>query len=165
MLLLVEFDKVVNQAIIEVTFKIDRNGLINVSAHDKSTGKSESLTVTGESRISKEEIDRMVSEAEIFAADDELLKGKITARYELENYLNGIKNDVADSREWAGKLSEDDEKELLDVIKEKSDWLDANLDASKDDMEEQKAELDAIVEPIKLRWKEESGGEDGHDEL
>merc|ERR1712096_519949 len=95
---------------IEVTFDIDANGILNVSAKDKSTGKSSQITITNEKgRLSKDEIDRMVQEAEKYRAEDEQNKGKIEAKNGLENYCFTMKNSITDEA-IAAKISEEDKK-------------------------------------------------------
>jgi len=135
---------------IEVTFEIDVNGILKVSAVDKGTGKSESITITNDKgRLSEDEIERMVKEAEEFAEEDKLVRERVEAKNQLENYLYHVKGQVTDEKELGKKISEDDKKQVLDAVKEKLDWLEKNSNtATKEDMEEQKAEVEAIVNPI-----------------
>lgn len=152
---------------IEVTFEIDVNGLLRVSAQDKASGKSESITIKNDKgRLSEEEIERMIKEAEQFEEEDRAIKEKVEAKNGLENYVYSIKNSVGDEAQLGAKIEEDDKKKILDAIKETSDWLDANAaTASKEDMEEKKAELEAIVNPItsKLYGAGAEGGAGGED--
>lgn len=163
---------------IEVTFEIDANGILRVSAQDKGTGKSESVSITNfndRSRLSGEEIDRMIADAERFAEEDKALKEKIEAKNSLENYIYSLKNSVNDEEQLGAKLEAEDKKTILDAVKTKSDWLDSNsVSATKEDLEEQKAELEAIVNPITSKLYGSSGGGGGgagggpaadHDEL
>jgi len=135
---------------IEVTFEIDVNGILKVSAEDKGTGKSESITITNDKgRLSEEEIERMVAEAEQFAEEDKLLKEKIESKNTLENYLYTIKNQVNDSEGLGSKISDDDKKKILDAVEEKITWLDENGNtAVKEDFDEQKSEVESIVNGI-----------------
>ncbi|KAJ3289675.1 molecular chaperone bip1 [Rhizoclosmatium globosum] len=157
---------------IEVTFEISVDGLLRVAAHDKGTGKSESITITNDKgRLTEEEIERMVREAEQFAEEDQLLKEKIEAKNGLENYIYQIKQQVTDEDKLGGKIDEDDKKAILDAIKEANEWVDANIaTATKEDIDEQKSELEAIVNPITSKLYGGSAGGDGedvpdHDEL
>ncbi|KAI9327224.1 heat shock protein 70 family [Obelidium mucronatum] len=157
---------------IEVTFEINVDGLLRVSAHDKGTGKSESITITNDKgRLTEEEIERMVREAEQFAEEDQLLKEKIEAKNVLENYIYQIKQQVTDEDKLGGKIDEDDKKAILDAIKEATEWIDANAaTATKEDIEEQKSELEAVVNPITSKLYGGPAGGDGedvpdHDEL
>ena len=135
---------------IEVAFEIDANGIMKVSAADKGTGKSESITITNEKgRLTQEEIDRMVAEAEKFAADDEAQKKRIEALNTLSSYVYGLKSQLGDSDGLGGKLDDDDKKTLLDVIKETTDWIDSEgQSASVDDLEEKLQEIQNIANPI-----------------
>ena len=154
---------------IEVTFEIDVNGILKVSAVDKGTGKSESITITNDKgRLSEEEIERMVKEAEEFAEEDKLVRERVEAKNVLENYLYHVKGQVTDEKELGKKISEEDKKAVLDAVKEKLDWLEKNANtATKEDMEEQKAEVEAIVNPItsKLYGAGEGAGKSSSDAL
>merc|ERR1711981_683253 len=111
---------------IEVTFEIDANGILQVSAEDKGTGKSEKITITAEKgRLSEEEIERMVREAEEFADEDKRVKDRIDARNGLESYVYNLKNTLDDDEKGiADKLSESDRDELDNTVNEALDWLD-----------------------------------------
>ena len=96
---------------IEVSFELDPNGILKVTAGDKGTGKAESITITNDKgRLSQEEIDRMVAEAAEFAEEDKAMKSKIEARNALENYAFTLKNQVTDSEGLGGKIDEDDKE-------------------------------------------------------
>lgn len=96
---------------IEVSFDLDANGILKVSAADKGTGKAESITITNDKgRLTQEEIDRMVAEAEQFAEEDRAAKAKIEARNALENYAFSLKNQVNDENGLGGKLDDDDKE-------------------------------------------------------
>ena len=135
---------------IEVAFEIDANGIMKVSAADKGTGKSESITITNEKgRLSQEEIDRMVAEAEQFAAEDEAQKKRIEALNALSSYAYSLKSQLGDSDGLGGKLDDDDKKKLSDTIKETTDWIDSEgQSASVDDLEEKLQEIQNIANPI-----------------
>merc|ERR1712097_208373 len=106
---------------IEVTFEIDANGILRVSAEDKGTGKAEKITITAEKgRLSEEDIERMVREAEEFAEEDKKVKERIDGRNGLESYLYNLKNTLDEDD---GKVSADDKKEVLDAVDEILDWL------------------------------------------
>merc|ERR1712243_294390 len=110
---------------IEVTFDIDANGILNVSASDKSTGKQNKITITNDKgRLSKEEIERMVNDAEKFKADDEKQKERISAKNGLESYCFNMKTTIEDEK-VKDKISEDDMK-INDKCDEAIKWLDAN---------------------------------------
>ncbi|KAG9298637.1 hypothetical protein G9A89_012705 [Geosiphon pyriformis] len=135
---------------IEVTFEMDANGIMKVSAADKGTGKSESITITNDKgRLSKEEIDRMVEEAEQFAEEDKVQRERIESRNQFETYVYSLKNQVADDGDLGKKLSDDEKKTIKDAIKKAQDWFDEHGNsATKEDIDEHKEELQAIVNPI-----------------
>merc|ERR1711887_439041 len=120
---------------IEVTFEIDANGILQVSAEDKGTGKAEKITITAEKgRLSEDEIERMVQEAEQYAEEDKKVKERIDARNGLESYLYNLKNTLDDDEKGvADKLSADDKEEIENTINEALDWLDENPEADKDE--------------------------------
>merc|ERR1712028_224996 len=126
---------------IEVTFEVDANGILQVSAEDKGTGKAEKITITAEKgRLSDEEIERMVKEAEDYAEEDKKIKDRIDARNGLESYLYNLKNTLDDDEKTGGKLSAEDKKELSDAVDEALDWLDENPEADKEDYDEKQKE-------------------------
>merc|ERR1712072_758269 len=151
---------------IEVTFEIDANGILQVSAEDKGTGKSEKITITAEKgRLSEEEIERMVREAEEFAEQDQSVKERIDARNGLESYTYNLKNTLEDDENGlSDKISDDDRQELEDAINSVLDFLDENGDAEKEDLDEKKQELERIANPIMRSVYESGGGGSGGDD-
>jgi L1 cell adhesion molecule like protein len=146
---------------IEVTFDVDANGILNVSACDKSTGKSQKITITNDKgRLSKEEIERMVSDAEKFKADDEAAKEKVSAKNELESYAYQVKQSVDDEK-LKDKISEEDKKAINDACDNCIGWLDANQTAEKDEFSHKKKELEGIVNPIMTKLYAAAGGPPG----
>merc|ERR1711871_1361665 len=111
---------------IEVTFEIDANGILQVSAEDKGTGKAEKITITAEKgRLSEEEIERMVEDAEQFAEEDKKVKDRIDGRNGLEGYCYNLKNTLEDEEKGiADKLSEEDKEKVEEAVKETLEWLD-----------------------------------------
>eukprot|EP00967_Tisochrysis_lutea_P050990 scaffold62829_cov28-Tisochrysis_lutea.AAC.4 len=165
---------------IEVSFEIDANGILNVGAEDKGTGQSEKITITNDKgRLSQEEIERMVSEAEEFAEEDKKVREKIEARNQLENYVYSMKNTLSDSEKGvADKIGDEDKEAVEKAIEDANEWLDDNQDAEKEDFEEKLKEVQDICSPIISKVYRESGGApggggdfsadddlDGHDEL
>merc|ERR1711974_111053 len=119
---------------IEVSFEIDANGIMIVSAEDKGTGNKEKITITNDkNRLSPEDIERMINDAEKFAEEDAALKGKVEARNELESYAYSLKNQIGDKEELGGKLSEDEESKIEEVINEKIKWLEEIPEAEAED--------------------------------
>merc|ERR1712182_187608 len=151
---------------IEVTFEIDANGILQVSAEDKGTGKAESITITAEKgRLSEEDIERMVQEAEEFADEDKKVKARIDAKNGLEGYLYNLKNTLEDDEKGlADKLSEEDKEELDNTINEALDWLDENPEADKDEYTSKQKEVEAIANPIMRNVYQGAGGPGGGEE-
>merc|ERR1711968_343529 len=134
---------------IEVTFEIDSNGILNVGAEDKGTGKAEKITITNDKgRLNQDEIDRMVKEAEQFAEEDKKVKGKVEAKNSLENYLYSMKNTVTDQKKLGEKISEEDKKTVLDAVEEGIKWVDASVDADEEALKEKQKEVEGICNPI-----------------
>jgi len=135
---------------IEVTFEVDANGILQVAAEDKGTGKAEKITITAEKgRLSEEEIERMVREAEEFAEEDKKVKDRIDARNGLESYLYNLKNTLEDDEKGlADQLSAEDKKEMTDMIDETLDWMDENPEADKEDYDEKQKEVENVANPI-----------------
>merc|ERR1712167_489647 len=150
---------------IEVTFEIDANGILNVGAEDKGTGKSEKITITNDKgRLSQEEIERMVEEAEEFAEEDRKIRDKIDSRNQLENYVYSMKNTLSDSEKGvADKISDDDKETIEKALEEANEWLDDNQEAEKEDFEEKLKEVQGIVSPIISKVYQDSGGGEGGD--
>jgi len=158
---------------IEVTFEIDANGIMKVSAADKGTGRSESITITNDKgRLSKEEIDRMVQEAEEFAEQDEAVRKRVEALNALQNFVSMIRTQVTDKNGLGGKLDDADKETVMQHLKEADAWLEENGEnADAQDIEEQLTELQAAISPITAKVYQGGAGAgqdeplDYHDEL
>ena len=148
---------------IDVTFEIDANGILQVSAEDKGTGKAEKITITAEKgRLSEEDIERMVREAEEFAEEDKKVKERIDARNGLESFLYNIKNTLDDDEKGVSdKISSEEKKEIEDAVQEILDWMEENQEAEKEDYDEKQKEIEAISNPIMRKVYEGQGGEGG----
>ena len=148
---------------IEVTFEIDVNGILRVSAEDKGTGNKEKITITNDqNRLSPEDIERMVNDAEKFADDDKKVKERVEARNELESYAYSLKNQIGDKEKLGGKLSEDDKETISKAVEEKISWLDKNQEAEVDEFKKQKKELEDVVQPIVSKlYQGQGGGQEG----
>lgn len=133
---------------IEVTFDLDANGILNISAIEKSTGKSEKITIRNDKgRLSEEDIQKAIDEAEKFKEDDELLMKKIEAKNTLENLIYTTKNSLS-NEDIKSKINDDDKKELDDKIKEFQEWISNNNDASYDDYQQKINEFQEISKRI-----------------
>ncbi|AJP86131.1 Ssa3p [Saccharomyces cerevisiae YJM1450] len=137
---------------IDVTFDIDANGILNVSALEKGTGKSNKITITNDKgRLSKDDIDRMVSEAEKYRADDEREAERVQAKNQLESYAFTLKNTINEAS-FKEKVGEDDAKRLETASQETIDWLDASQAASTDEYKDRQKELEGIANPIMTKF-------------
>ena len=124
---------------IEVTFQIDENGILIVTAEDKGSGNTEAITITNDqNRLSPEDIDKMISDAERFAEDDNLVKEKVESKNELESYAYSLKNQVGDAEKLGGKLSEDEKSKILTAVDAAIEWLDSNPDAETEEYKDKK---------------------------
>lgn len=132
---------------VEVTFEVDANGILQVSALDKGTGKSEKIQITSESgRLSDEEIQRMIQDAKEFEEEDRMLREKVDSRNDLESYLFQLKNNLE-----GGNLDGvpiESKVGLQDLVDETLDWFDTNPDAPKEDFDSKKQEVERIAVPI-----------------
>merc|ERR1712095_151462 len=143
---------------IEVTFDIDANGILNVSACDKSTGKQNKITITNDKgRLSKEEIERMVNDAEKFKEEDNKQKDRISAKNGLESYCFNMKTTIEDEK-MADKISEDDKKKITDKCDDAIKWLDANQLAEVEEFQEKQKEVEAVCNPIITKLYQSAGG-------
>jgi len=159
---------------IEVTFEIDANGILNVNALDKTSGSSESITITADKgRPSQEEIDEMLRAAEEFAEEDARMAETVQAKNQLESAAYNLKNQLDDEEKLGGRLSDEDKETLFEAANDVIDWLDDNTDADRDDYKEKQQEFDDIVQPILKDFYQQNpgagggpGGEgyDGYDE-
>jgi len=152
---------------VEVTFELDANGILKVSAKDKATGKSESIVINNDkNRLSEEEIERMVLDAERFAEEDRKLRERVEAKHKLENYLHELRQQIATTAPVGQKMSDEERKNVLAKIAEKEAWLQSTGDETvRDDFEEQKAEVEAIMAPVmrKLYGTEDGTGRSAQD--
>ncbi|KFV91697.1 heat shock-related 70 kDa protein 2 [Calonectris borealis] len=143
---------------IEVTFDIDANGILNVSAVDKSTGKENKITITNDKgRLSKDDIDRMVQEAEKYKAEDEANRDRVAAKNSLESYTYNMKQTVEDEK-LKGKISDQDKQRVLDKCREVVSWLDRNQMAEKEEYEHKQKELEKLCNPIVTKLYQGAGG-------
>ncbi|KAJ0084029.1 hypothetical protein Patl1_30890 [Pistacia atlantica] len=146
---------------INVCFDIDANGILNVSAEDKTTGQKNKITITNDKgRLSKEEIEKMVQEAEKYKAEDEEHKRKVEAKNALENYAYNMRNTIKDEK-ISAKLPAADKKKIEDSIDEAIHWLDGNQLAEADEFEDKMKELESICNPIIAKMYQGAGGDMG----
>ena len=149
---------------IEVTFNINADGMLEVEAKDTANNKQEKIVITNDNnRLTPEDIERMLKEAEMWADQDKEQKEKIDAKNSLEQYGYSLKRQVEDSEQLGGKLSEEDKEKILSVIKEKLEWLAENEEASADEFNSAKKDIEEIVQPIVASLYQHSNSQ-GHGE-
>jgi len=143
---------------IEVTFDLDANGIMNVSAVEKGTGKTNKITITNDKgRLSKEDIERMLAEAEKYKAEDEAEAARIGAKNGLESYAYSLKNTISDPK-FDEKLEAGDKEKLTSEIESTVSWIDDNQQATKDEYESRQKELEGVANPIMMKFY---GGAEG----
>ncbi|XP_015925984.1 endoplasmic reticulum chaperone BiP [Parasteatoda tepidariorum] len=157
---------------IEVTFEIDVNGILKVTAEDKGTGIKEKITITNDhNRLTPEDIERMIKDAEQFADDDKKVKDRVEARNELESYAYSLKNQINDKEKLGAKLSSVEKEKMEEALDEKIKWLEENQDAESEDFNRQKKELEDVIQPIISKLyagappPSSDGDDEGKDEL
>ncbi|RKU42943.1 Hsp70 chaperone [Coniochaeta pulveracea] len=137
---------------IEVTFDLDANGIMNVSALEKGTGKTNQIVITNDKgRLSKEEIERMLSEAEKFKDEDEAEGRRVAAKNGLESYAYSLRNTLSDSK-VDEKLDAADKEKLKTEIDQIVNWLDENQQATREEYEERQKELEGVANPIMMKF-------------
>lgn len=142
---------------IEVTFDIDANGIMHVSAVDKSTGRENKITITNDKgRLSKDEIEKMVRDAEKFKDEDDKQKDRISAKNALESYAFNMKSTVEDEK-LKDKLSDEDKTKILEKCNEVIRWIDANQLADKEEFEHQQKDLEKVCMPIVTKLYQGAG--------
>merc|ERR1712023_609046 len=161
---------------LEVTFEIDVNGILRVSAEDKGTGNKEKIEIKNDAnRLTPEEVERMIKDAEDFAEEDKKVAERAVAKNELEQYVYSLKNQVADEEKLGGKLDDEEKETINDGIESTIEWLDESGEtAEAEEIKEMKEKLENIVKPIvgamydnedQQGGAEEEEDDDEHDEL
>ena len=156
---------------IEVTFEINVNGILKVNAKDLGTGSEESITITGDNgRLSDEEINRMIRDADEFADSDKAFRERVDAKNELESFAYSLRSQIKDDDKVGSKLSDDERTTIEKAINDQTTWLEANQEADIEDLKQHKKELEDIVQPImsKLYKNTENNKEDdshAHEDL
>ncbi|RNE99409.1 glucose-regulated protein 78 [Trypanosoma rangeli] len=149
---------------IEVTFDVDENSILQVSAVDKSSGKKEEITITNDKgRLSEEEIERMVREAAEFEDEDRKVRERVEARNSLESIAYSLRNQVNDKEKLGGKLSAEDKSAVEAAVKEAIHFLDENPNADKEEYDEAREKLQGVTNPI-IQKAYQAGGASGEDE-
>merc|ERR1712151_809562 len=161
---------------IEVTFEIDSDGIMHVAAQDKATNRQEKITITNDKgRLTQEEIDRMIEEAERFAGEDKLVKERLDARNALDGYIRSMESAIGGSGGNGGSLSDkmdpEEKQEILSALRNGQAWLDANPEADADEIKEKQNQVSGICAPIVSKYTGgshdfgDNSNEDGEEQL
>merc|ERR1719271_1170520 len=164
---------------IEVTFEIDSNGILNVGAEDKVTGNSQKITITNDNgRLTPEQIESMIKEAEQFADEDKKVKERVDAKNAFDGYLHSMRSAAegsGDNKGLSEKLDDDEKEKILDALKDGQSWLDSNPEADAEEIKEKHKEIEGICAPIVSKYYgggagggaggEEEEEDEAHDEL
>ena len=147
---------------IEVTFDIDQNSILQVTAKDTGSGKTEKITITNDKgRLSKEEIERMINDAQKFAEQDKIVKEKVDAKNSLDNYIHSMRNTINDKEKLSEKLSSSEKDTIKDALNQQQEWLDKNQDANKEEFEEHLKTLEGVCNPIISKFYQQQGKQPG----
>merc|ERR1712085_12690 len=158
---------------VEVTFEIDSNGILNVGAEDKGTGKSEKITITNDKgRLTEEQIEKMIKEAEQYAEEDKKTKERIDAKNAFDGYLHGLKGAVegGDGKGLADKMDEEDREKVKEALEDGESWMSANAEADAEEIRDKHKEVEGICAPIVSKYYQGGAGgaggasDDGDDE-
>lgn len=150
---------------IEVTFEVDVNGILHVTAEDKAAKKSKSITITNEKgRLTEEEIEQKVKEAEEFAEEDKKVRERVEAKNKLETYIFNMKSTINDKDKLGDKLDTEDKETIEKELKDAMEWLDDNQHAEKDEFDEKTKEVEAVCNPIIKKAYDQSGASSTIDE-
>jgi L1 cell adhesion molecule like protein len=142
---------------IEVTFDVNADGIMNVSAQDKSTGNVKKITIKNDKgRLSQADIDKMVADAEKYKAQDEELKKKVEAKNALEGYCFGVRNSV--NGELADKVDAKDKEQINKIVSDTLSWIETHQDASVSDFESKQKEVEGQLMPIMQKAYQQAAG-------
>merc|ERR1712187_458094 len=148
---------------IEVSFEIDPNGILSVVAQDKATNKEENIVITNDKgRLTQEEIERMIDEANERAEEDKLVRERVDARNALDGYLRSMRSAIEAKAGLGDKIASDEKRRILDAVEDGQSWLDANPEADADDIKEKHDDVTSVCAPIISKYSgADSGSRDG----
>merc|ERR1711912_215265 len=153
---------------IEVIFEIDANGILNVGAEDKGTGKSEKIVITNDQgRLSEEQIEKMIKDAETFADEDKKVRERVDAKNAFDGYLHSMRSAAegsGDNKGLSEKLDDDEKEQISEAIKDGQSWLDSNPEADAEEIKEKQSEVEGVCAPIISKYYQAGGGGGGMDE-
>merc|ERR1712029_1276294 len=137
---------------IEVTFEIDSNGILNVGAEDKGTGKSEKITITNDKgRLTEEQIEKMIKDAEMYADEDKKVRERVDAKNAFDGYLHSMRGAAegsGDNKGLSEKLDDDKKEQIMEALSDGQSWLDSHPEADAEEIKEKQKEVEGICAPI-----------------
>lgn len=143
---------------IEVTFDVDANGILNVSAAEKSTGKSQKITITNDKgRLSKEEVERLVEEAAKHEAEDKAQFERVEAKNQMESYLYNARNSLNEEK-VKEKLGEEATTALA-TVEEGISWLSDHQEETKETYTEKQKEYTDKIQPTMLKLYQDAASD------
>merc|ERR1711957_128253 len=150
------------QPSIEVTFEIDSNGILNVNAEDKSTGKSEKITITNDKgRLTEEQIEKMIKDAEMYADEDKKVRERVDAKNAFDGYIHSMRSAAegsGDNKGLSEKLDDDEKEQIMEALKDGQSWLDSNPEADAEEIKEKQKEVEGVCAPIISKYYQAGGG-------
>merc|ERR1711935_258424 len=150
---------------VEVTFEIDSNGILNVGAEDKGTGKSEKITITNDKgRLTEEQIEKMIKDAEMFADEDKKVRERVDAKNSFDGYLHSMRGAAegsGDNKGLSEKLDDDEKEQVMEALKDGQSWLDSNPEADAEEIKEKQKEVEGVCAPIVSKYYQAGGGGGG----
>ena len=146
---------------IEVTFDLDANGILNVTAEEKKTGHKSNITITNDmGRLSKDQIEKMVAEAERFREQDQQAQERVKAKNGLENYIYSLRNTLNEEK-FKNALPEQEKAVVMTAVEDAQKWLDTNEAAEKDEFEAKQKEVETVAMPLMQKMYQGAGGAPG----
>merc|ERR1711998_661623 len=145
---------------IEVTFEIDSNGILNVGAEDKATGKSEKITITNDKgRLTEDQIEKMIRDAEVFAEEDKKVRERVDAKNAFDGYLHSMRSTAEGSSDdgLSEKLDDDEKEQISETIKDAQSWLDSNPEADAEEIKEKQKEVESVCARIISKYYQAGG--------
>jgi molecular chaperone DnaK len=142
---------------IEVTFNLDANGILNVTAKDKGTGKEQSITIQNSGNLSKEDVEKAQKEAEAHAEEDKKKREAVEAKNLLENAIYQAEK-MPD--EYKDKISDEDKKVITEAVEEAKKHQEST---DKDEIEKATKELMDKIQPIGAKMYEQASKEESKD--
>lgn len=150
---------------IDVTFAIDENSILTVTATEQGTGSKKSISITNDSgRLSQKDIDKMIADSEKYAEQDRQFKERVEAKQALEQYIGNMRTTIEDKDRLADKIDADDRSSIADALTETEDWINSNEDADKEAFEDQMKDLQRVCDPIIASIYQTNGGQGGSDD-